>query len=90
MPRVVFSAHGERAFGSAPRRIQERMVAALAALAEDSLWHRRAYVKKLRGSEDRYRLRVGRWRVLCTHQDGTLEVADVFLKKERGDYRRRG
>ncbi len=33
--------------------------------------------------------RFGRWRVLFTLKDGEVEVADIFLKKERGDYRRR-
>ena len=87
MLRVFFSAHGERVFGALPSEIQQRIVDALSALARDPLWYRR--VKKLGGTESRYRFRVGRWRVLFALVGGEIEIADIFLKKEHGDYRRR-
>ena len=45
-----------------PQDIQQRIIQALESLANDALWYRR--VKKLQGTENQYRLRIGRWRVL--------------------------
>lgn len=87
MFRVFFSSHGEQAFGALPREAQERIIKALRRLAADPFWLRR--VKKLGGSEDRYRLRAGRWRILFILKGDEIEVADIFLKKGRGDYRKR-
>lgn len=47
------------------------------------------HTKKLRGVSDGYRTRVGRWRVLFILKDRGIDVADIFLKKGRDDYRRR-
>jgi len=87
MLQVIFSSHGEKAFEVLPKDIQQRVVTELDSLAEDSQWYRR--VKKLGGSLDRYRLRVGRWRVLFQLTKNIIEVADIFMKKGRSDYRRR-
>ncbi len=48
------------------------------------------HTKKLGGVADGYRTRVGQWRILFTLQKGIADIADIFIKKERGDYRRRG
>ena len=88
MFQILFSSHGESAFGALPQKIQQRVTEEFARLAHDTLWFRR--VRKLGGSEDRYRLRIGRWRVLFWLRGDIIEIADIFLKKERGDYRRRG
>ena len=47
------------------------------------------HTKKLGGVPDGYRTRVGRWRILFTLTNGEADIADIFFKKERGDYRRR-
>lgn len=88
MAGISFSAYGLRAFEDAPRHIQEHIIGELESLADDPAWFRR--VKKLQGSEDRYRIRLGRWRILFSLRNRRMEIMDVFLKKERGDYRRRG
>ena len=87
MFRIVFNSHGERMFGTAPRRVQEMIVKELSNLAADTQWYRRA--KKLCGSENRYRLRIGRWRVLFFLRGKEIEIADIFIKKGREDYHRR-
>lgn len=87
MFRILFSSHGERAFGVLTAEAQERVIQALQDLAQDRFWYRR--VKKLGGSESRYRLRVRRWRVLFSLKIREIEVSDIFLKKGRSDYRRR-
>lgn len=87
MFRVFFSSHGESAFGALSKEVQERVIAKLAELSADPAWYRHA--KKLRGSKNKYRLRVGRWRVLFKLKGNEIEVSDIFLKKGSGDYRRR-
>lgn len=57
MFRILFSSRGERAFGVLPREVQQKIIDELARLAEDPLWFHR--VKKLRGSKEKYRLRIG-------------------------------
>lgn len=47
------------------------------------------HTKKLGGVSDGYRTRVGGWRILFIFKDREIDVADIFLKKGRGDYRRR-
>lgn len=88
MFRIFFSSHGTRAFENAPQNVKDEIIQELESVADDVLWYRR--VKKLRGSEDRYRLRVGRWRVLFLLEGKDMEVRDVFIKKGSEDYRRRG
>ncbi len=88
MFRVFFSSHGERAFRSLSQIEKKIIIRELEKLASDLFWHHR--VRKLQGSADRYRLRVGRWRVLFNLKDGEIEIVDIFLRKESGDYRRRG
>lgn len=87
MLRVSFSSHGERAFCALLPDAQQRVIDALSELAKDSQWY--LCVKKLRGSENRYRLRVGRWRVLFWQSGSSIEVADIFMKKSKSDYRKR-
>ena len=47
------------------------------------------HTKKLGGAANGFRIRIGRWRILFTLKDGEIEIADIFMKKERGDYRRK-
>ena len=70
-----------------PQEIQQRIIQALESLANDAFWYRR--VKKLQGTENQYRLRVGRWRVLFHIANKEAEILDVFMKKSGADYHRR-
>ncbi len=47
------------------------------------------HTKKLGGATNGFRTRIGRWRILFTLKTGEIEIADIFMKKGRGDYRRR-
>ena len=84
---VFFSSHADRAFDKTPQDMKQRIIEALESLARDTFWYRR--VKKLQGTENQYRLRVGRRRVLFTVDKNKMEVLDIFLKKGGEDYRRR-
>lgn len=87
MFRILFSSHGDRALQHSPQEIRQHIVDKLESLATDDFWYRR--VKKLQGTENQYRLRVGRWRVLFLLTDNEIEILDVFMKKGKEDYRRR-
>ena len=47
--------------------------------------------KKLKGMENSYRLRVGRWRVLFMFfvLEKRIEIVDIFMEKGAKDYKRR-
>ena len=87
MFHIFFSSHGDRSFNKTPHDIQHRIIETLASLMDDVLWYRR--VKKLQGTENQYRLRIGRWRVLFQMDNKEIEILDIFLKKGSEDYRRR-
>lgn len=87
MFRVFFSSSGERAFSKAPREVQKEVVKELELLSQDDFRYRR--VRKLGGSNNRYRLRIGRWRILFILKNAEIEIFDIFSKKGRSDYRRR-
>ena len=69
-----------------PQDIQQRIIQALESLADDALWYRR--VKKLQGTENQYRFRIGRWRVLFHIDNKEMEILDIFMKKSDADYHR--
>ncbi len=48
-------------------------------------------IDKIKGTENGYRLRVGRWRILFAlfSKEKRIEVVDIFLKKNKGDYYKR-
>ena len=87
MLNISFSSHGDRSFNNVPQDMQQRIIQALESLAKDALWYRR--VKKLQGTENQYRLRIGRWRVLFHIDNKEIEILDVFMKKSDEDYHRR-
>lgn len=45
--------------------------------------------KKLGGTVNGYRVRVSRWRMVFALKNGDIDIADIFPKKGRGDYRHR-
>ncbi|MEK7075047.1 MAG: hypothetical protein AAB972_05230 [Patescibacteria group bacterium] len=87
MFHIFFSSHGDRAFNKTPQDIKQRIIEVFESLARDIFWYRR--VKKLQGTENQYRLRVSRWRVLFTVRNKEMEILDIFLKKGDEDYLRR-
>ena len=88
MFQISFSSHGDRAFNKLPHAIQQQVIETLGSLTNDVHWYRR--VKKLKGTKDQYRFRIGRWRVLFLLINNRVEVLDIFMKKGEEDYRRRG
>ena len=65
------------------KRNRQRLVAAIASLANDP---RPAGAEKLSGTKDRYRIRVGDWRVVYSIEDGILTVYVVKVGHRREVY----
>ena len=88
--KVYFKTSAEKIFATLPSELKQSVVEALFKLAENP-FSRGQNVKKVSGSVDAYRIRVGRWRVLYSIyiDKREVEVIDIFLKKGREDYSKR-
>ena len=69
---------------NAPKEYRFRLNEALGVLKHGSF---PSHTKKLGGKPYGYRTRVGRWRILFVLKNDVANVADIFLKKGRSDYR---
>jgi mRNA interferase RelE/StbE len=67
-----------------PKKDCQRIVASIRSLAEDP---RPPGCEKLVGADDRYRLRVGRYRVIYSVGDGELVVVVVPVGHRKDGYR---
>lgn len=91
MYRVYFRSQALKALESLQKSAQRKIVSALKEMAQGR-WEG-VDLKKVKGVEHGWRLRVGRWRVLylVVTKNKTIEVVDIFLKKSESDYlRKRG
>jgi len=86
MTYIIIRPRAQDGLSAAPPANQIRIKAALDALQVGTF---PPHTRKLGGVPDGYRTRIGRWRILFTLSEGLADIADIFLKKERGDYRRR-
>ena len=86
MTKVFLRPRAVAGLNAASAKDQVRMRNALKVLFDGSF---PPHTKKLEGSRDGHRTHVGRWRILFVLKDGEIDVADIFLKKGSGDYRRR-
>lgn len=83
MTRVFLRSRAEKALLSAEAHDQLRLYAAIETLRKGSF---PLHTKKLGGVSYGYRTRLGRWRIVFTVRTGDIDIADIFLKKGRGDY----
>jgi mRNA interferase RelE/StbE len=72
-----------RTLGSRDQRLARRIVAAIQRYADGS----QEDVRKLAGSSDEYRLRVGDWRVVFRLEDGGQLMAISRVLNRRDAYR---
>ncbi len=89
MPQIDFRPRARKGLQKAPRAYQERIVEHLETLSASKT--EALDLKKLSGTKEGYRLRVGAWRVLFSwhKKNDHVEVVDVFLKTEDTDYTKR-
>ena len=81
--RVVLSNPAAHDLRRLDRQTAERVIAALSRLAESDVGD----VKKLKGQEDRWRLRVGDWRVIFTRDDSGREIIVLAVASRGAAYR---
>ena len=82
--RVELSPKAQRQLRALPKGVQGRIDAKILALADNP---RPPGVTKLQGQEDRYRIRVGDYRVIYCIDDKTLLVLVVEIANRREAYR---
>jgi len=85
---VKLAERAEREFNKLPRTLQQKIFQRLKQLEINPFT---LPIKKIKGTEFGYRLRVGRWRILfgINFPKKQIEVVDIFLKKGDQDYERR-
>ena len=81
---VSFRRSAERDMRKLDVRLQSRVLRAVERLAQDP---RPDGCRKLQGSDDAYRLRVGDYRVIYTVDDAVLIVAVERVRHRRDVYR---
>lgn len=82
--KIHLAPRAERAFLSIEFRTRRRLARRIDALANDP---RPRGVKKLKGEDDLYRLRVGDYRVIYQVQDRVLLVLVLDIGHRRNVYR---
>ena len=83
--RIEFKKSARKEILGLPRKMQRRVISAIKALADNP---RPENVRKLKGSEDYYRLRVGDYRILYQIADQILTIF-VIRVGHRGDVYRK-
>lgn len=83
--RLEFAPAAVRQFGSLPAKIQRRVSTKIEALATEP---RPAGCRKLKGTDDIYRVRVGDYRILYQVRDDVLLVLVVSVRKRGEVYKR--
>ena len=89
MFKIFFTSRAEKEFSRLPYPLKQEFYLEFEKLEAAPFIN--LNVKKLRGTEFGYRLRIGRWRVLFAifFKEKRIEILDIFLKKGREDYKKR-
>lgn len=82
--RIELTRHAERQLRKLPREMQKRVAPAIAGLATDP---RPPSVKFLAGGPERWRVRVGVYRIVYTIEDDRLIVLVIKIGHRRDVYR---
>ena len=83
--RLEFATAAVRQLGSLPVKIQRRVSTKIEAFATEP---RPAGCRKLKGTDDIYRVRVGDYRILYQVRDDVLLVLVVSVRKRGEVYKR--
>ena len=83
---VEFTRSAEKEFGRLPRKLQLRAAEAIALLSENP-YSELIKVKKLKGAEDLYRIRVADYRIVYELRDERLIILVIKIGHRREIYR---
>jgi mRNA interferase RelE/StbE len=79
MYRVVLTKRASKGFGKAPEHVQERVGEVMEALQQTFAPVKLFDVKKLKGLEDTFRIRIGGWRIIYElhRKESVVVVLDI-------------
>ena len=80
---IQYARSARKELEALPTKVQDRIIAAIAALEENPRPHG---CKKLQGSDDEYRIRVGTYRVIYEIVDRTVTVLIVRIRHRKDAY----
>lgn len=83
---VEFTRSAEKEFGRLPRRLQLRAAESISLLAENP-YSELIKVKKLKGAEDLYRIRIADYRIVYELRDERLIILIIKIGHRREIYR---
>lgn len=83
---VEFTRSAEKEFGRLPRKLQLRAAEAISLLAENP-YSELIKVKKLKGAEDLYRIRIADYRIVYELRDERLIILIIKIGHRREIYR---
>jgi len=85
MFKVIFSLRAEKEFGKVPEGLKKKFYREFKKLETDPFG---SNIRKISGTKNGYRLRVGRWRILFAlfSKERRIEIVDIFLKRGKEDY----
>ena len=83
---VEFTRSAEKEFGRLPRKLQLRAAEAISLLAENP-YSELIKVKKLKGAEDLYRIRIADYRIVYELRDERLIIPIIKIGHRREIYR---
>ena len=87
--RLEFRGRAFKVLKNLPREIQEEINTDLDILCLGRF--NELNIRKIQGTEQGYRMRVDRWRILFNlfSKERKIDVVDIFLKKSDSDYQKR-
>lgn len=86
MTNIFFRPRALRGLRSAAKQDRMRISKIISLLQSGSF---PPHTKKLEGPLAGYRIRIGRWRILLVFVGDDIDIADIFMRKNRSDYQRR-
>ena len=88
MFKVIITLRADKEFGKVPNDLKKKFYREFKKLEINPLGFN---VKKISGTKNGYRFRIGRWRILFAMfpVKKQIEIVDIFLKKSKKDYFKR-
>lgn len=86
MTKVALRSRALAGFEKAPKSVRLNIKIVIETLSKGLF---PLHTKKLGGHTNGYRTRVGQWRILFVLEKSEIDIADIFIKKEKNDYRRK-
>ena len=89
MYEVIIKPRAEKEFAKLPKELKEKFYIEFKKLSQNPFAH--PQIKRIKGTKLGWRLSIDRWRILFTlfPKEKRIEIVDIFLRKEKEDYKKR-